>query len=244
MLKIWRLGGAMVLLTILSAIGYSQSSIMLWNAGPNLQFPRDSGAAVSTGNTIYMFGGNTTLPNSVETLAPGASVWTNSAALQTPRIGACAYFSGIIGVVGGKDGRRAIRDLTNYNPVGQSLNVKSLLAGRYLQACALDSFGRINAIGGKDVAEAPTATGEVFSGRAWTQIAPLPETRFNFSAASDGQGNILTFGGTTPTGKRACVALVGLMTMQRAVDKTTVGAALMQAFGTAIGVQIIDRLGH
>ena len=198
MLKIWRLGGATALLFVFIAFGYAQSSIMLWNAGPNLQFPRDSGAAVSTGNTIYMFGGNTTLPNSVETLAPGATVWTNSAAQQTPRIGACAYFSGIIGLVGGKDGRRAIRDLTNYLPAGQSTNVKSMLTGRYLQACAFDSFGRINAIGGKDVAEAPTATVEVFNGRAWTQIASLPETRYNFSASSDGLGNILTFGGTTP----------------------------------------------
>ena len=148
-----------------------------------------------------MFGGNTTLPNSVETLAPGATVWTNSAALQTPRIGACSNFSSptFIGLVGGKDGRRAIRDFTSYLPAGQSTNVKSLLTGRYLHACAPNSFGVITVIGGKDVAEAPTATVEVFNGRAWTQIASLPETRFNFSASSDGLGNILTFGGTTPT---------------------------------------------
>ena len=199
MLKMKRMGGAAALLVILTAIGYSQSSIMLWNVGPNLQFPRDTGAAVATGGTIYLFGGNTTIPTSVETLAPGASVWTNSSPLQTPRIGACASVPSFIGVVGGKDGRRAIRDLTNYNPVGLSTNVKSMLTGRYLHACAFDSFGRINAIGGKDAAEAPTATVEVFTGRAWIQIASLPETRFNFSAASDGLGNILTFGGTTPT---------------------------------------------
>lgn len=199
MFRIKQLAIATALLAFMTSIGYSQSLTMLWNAGPSLQAPRDSGAAVVAGNNIYMFGGNTTVPTSVETLAFGAGAWTNSAALQTPRIGACASVPSFIGIVGGKDGRRAIRDLTSYIPNGQSSNVKSMLTARYLHACAYDSLGRINAIGGKDVAEAPTSTVEAFGGGRWTAIASLPETRYNFSATWDGVGSILTFGGSTPT---------------------------------------------
>lgn len=201
MFKFQRLGGAVALLIIMAAFGYAQSSIMLWNAGPNLQFARDSaGAAITANGNIYVLGGNSTVPTSVETLAPGASLWTNAVSLQTPRIGNCAISSGsIIFLTGGKDSRRAIRDLTSYNPAGPIGNVKSMLTGRYLHACAVDAFGRINVIGGKDVAEVPTATVERFSGKAWLPMAPLPEARFNFAAASDRIGNILTFGGSTAT---------------------------------------------
>ena len=196
MSKFWRLGGAFALLFVFIALGHAQSSIMLWNSGPNLQFPRDSGSAVTVGNAIYFFGGNTTVPTSVEALAPGATVWTTASPLQVPRIGTCAAVAGFIGVIGGKDGRRAIRDLTGYNPAGQSSNVKSMNTARYQHACVSTGLGYY-AIGGKDAGEAPLSSGEVFGGNRWGAIAPLPEARFNFSAASDGLGNVMTFGGST-----------------------------------------------
>jgi len=64
MLMIKRMSGALALFFAMAAFASAQTSIMQWNAGPNLQFPRDTGSAVTQGGTIYVFGGNTAIPTS------------------------------------------------------------------------------------------------------------------------------------------------------------------------------------
>lgn len=198
-----RLSGAVALLLVLAGFGYAQTSTMLWNAGPNLQFPRDSGAAVrTTGGSIYVLGGNTTLPTSVETLVLNGNSWTNATSLPTARIAPGVALSdsagATIAVFGGKTNNKAVKDAVIYNPLGANGALAGMSAGRYLFAFAGDSFGNLYALGGRDANERLLVAAERFlpsTGR-WAKIADLPEARFNFCATT-GLGSILTFGGAT-----------------------------------------------
>ncbi len=194
---------ALLLLLTVTIFSYAQTSTMLWNAGPNLQFPRDSGAAVRTQNgNIYVLGGNTTIPTSVETLPFNTNAWTNATSLPTARIasGASLFDSTgtTISVFGGKTNNKAVKDAVNYNPAGANGALAGMSSGRYSFAFAGDAFGNLYAMGGKDANERLLAATERFipsTGR-WAKMADLPEARFNF-CASVGNGGLLIFGGST-----------------------------------------------
>jgi Fibronectin type III domain/Putative Ig domain/Kelch motif len=198
-----KLSGAIGLLMILVSFGYAQTSTMLWNAGPNLQFPRDSGAAVRTADgSIYVLGGNTTIPTSVESLPFNGTAWTNATSLPTARLapGASLFdFTGTtISVFGGKTNNKAVKDAVNYNPAGANGALAGMNSGRYSFAFAGDTVGNLYAMGGKDANERLLAATERFipsTGR-WAKMVDLPEARFNF-CASVGNGGLLTFGGST-----------------------------------------------
>ena len=203
MLKIKQLFSAFTFLLFVAVFGYAQTSTMLWNAGPNLQFPRDSGAAVRTADgNIYVLGGNTTIPTSVETLPFNGNAWTNATSLPTARIAPGASLADLTGatisVFGGKTNNKAVKDAVVYNPTGANGALAGMSSGRYTFAFAGDNFGNLYAIGGKDANERLLVATERFipsTGR-WARMADLPEARFNF-CASVGNGGLLTFGGST-----------------------------------------------
>ena len=203
MLKIKQLISAFTFLLVVTGFGYAQTSTMLWNVGPNLQFPRDSGAAVRTQNgNIYVLGGNTTLPTSVETLPFNTNAWTNATSLPTARIapGAALFDStgATISVFGGKTNNKAVKDAVNYNPAGANGALAGMSNSRYTFAFAGDTFGNLYAMGGKDANERLLTATERFipsTGR-WAKMTDLPEARFNF-CASVGNGGLITFGGST-----------------------------------------------
>ncbi len=198
-----KLSGAIGLLMILVGFSYAQTSTMLWNAGPNLQFPRDSGAAIrAVGGNIYVLGGNTTIPTSVETLPLNGNAWTNATSLPTARIAPGASLADsngtTISVFGGKTSNKAVKDGIIYNPAGANGALGGMSSGRYLFGFTGDNFGNLYAMGGKDANERLLAATERYipSTGKWAKMADLPEARFNF-CASVGNGGLLTFGGST-----------------------------------------------
>ena len=200
-----RLIGTIAVLLVSVGFGYTQTSTMLWDTGPNLLLPRDRGAAVKTiDGSIYVLGGNTTIPTSVETLPLNGNAWTNAPSLPAARIAPGASLSdstgATIAVFGGKTNNKAVKDALVYNPAGANGALAGMSSNRYSFAFAGDNFGNLYAMGGKDANERLLAATERFipsTGR-WARMTDLPAARFNF-CASVGNGGLLTFGGSTAT---------------------------------------------
>ena len=160
------------------------------------------GAVRTADGNIYVLGGNTTIPTSVETLPFNTNAWTNAASLPTARIApgaSLADSNGItISVFGGKTNNKAVKDGIIYNPAGANGALGGMNSGRYSFAFAGDNFGNVYAMGGKDANERLLAATERYipSTGKWAKMADLPEARFNF-CASVGNGGLMTFGGST-----------------------------------------------
>ena len=140
MLKIKQLFSAFTFLLFVAVFGYAQTSTMLWNAGPNLQFPRDSGAAVRTADgNIYVLGGNTTIPTSVETLPFNGNAWTNATSLPTARIAPGASLADLTGatisVFGGKTNNKAVKDAESFTILTGANGALAGMSNRSLHIC-------------------------------------------------------------------------------------------------------------
>ena len=189
MSKLLFLISVLTLVLGLAGLGSAQTSTMSWSAGPNLAGARSSSAAVVNNDGIYVFGGNTASPTSVEKLLNGTNFWQPAPSLLVG-ISSPAAFG--FTIYGGKDFRRAVNSVFTYNPLGGSNNLPSMKTRRYQHA-----YTALYAIGGKDDLETALATVERFIGGRWLPTTSLPEARFNFPAATDSQGRIMTFGGST-----------------------------------------------
>jgi hypothetical protein len=201
MSKLNKLFGLLFMVFAMSCAANAQLGIN-WTPAPSLLSARDSGAALADNTSnIYLLGGNTALPTSVDKLSPNAAAWTAATAIPLARIApGLVNSNGQFYLYGGKVNGRAVRDAGFYDPVsGLITNPSSMSIGRYRFAAA-SSFGYVFAIGGLDRNEAPIPTVERFilgaKGKTWVTLAPLPEARSNFPAVSDAKGYIYTFGGS------------------------------------------------
>ncbi len=75
MSKLLFLISVLTLVLGLAGFGSAQTSTMSWSAGPNLGGARSSSAAVVNNDGIYVFGGSTATPTSVEKLVNGTNFW-------------------------------------------------------------------------------------------------------------------------------------------------------------------------
>ena len=189
MSKLLFLVSVLTMVLTFAGLGIAQTSTMHWTAGPSLFGARSSSAAVLNTDGIYVFGGNTATQTSVEKLLNGTNFWQPAPSLQVG-ISSPAVFG--LTIYGGKDFRRAVNSVFTYNPLGGSSNLPSMKTRRYQHA-----YAALYAIGGKDDIETPLATAERFIGGKWLPTTSLPEARFNFPAAIDSSGRIMTFGGGT-----------------------------------------------
>ena len=201
MFKFSNLVGVVSLTLVLAIIGNAQTaSTMNWSPGPSLSAARDSAAAVVNSDGIYVFGGNTAIPTSVEKLPNGSSLWQPAPSLLVGLSSPAAIGSpgtANMTIFGGKDNRRAVNSTFNFNPLGGTANLPSMKNRRYQHAYTRDFSSILYAIGGKDDLEVPTATVERFFGNKWILTTSLPEARFNFPAVTDSFNRITTFGGST-----------------------------------------------
>jgi Fibronectin type III domain/Kelch motif len=203
MFNLKKIGGVVYLALVLIGCAQAQS-VMNWTPAPSLLSSRDSAPAVVVGKgNIYVLGGNTNSPLSVDLLSNGAANWTAAPPLSTARIapGAIAAPNGQIFVLGGKSNGRATKDAFYYNPAnGAVSNQSSMKTLRYRFAATI--WGdNLYAIGGLTGSDQPTAAAEVFlpGVNKWQAIASLPEARSNFSAVSEflpSGASIMTFGGS------------------------------------------------
>ncbi len=195
---------ALLALTVFAIVVEAQTaSTMVWSAGPNLNSARSSAATAVSSDGIYVFGGATASTTSVEKLVNGSNFWLPATLLNvgltSPGVGGSPARSGMT-IFGGKDNRRAVKDVFSYDITGAIVSLPTMKIKRYQHAYAQDVNGIVYAIGGKDDLEVPTATAErafPSSRSRWLLIPSLPEARFNFPAATDSFNRILTFGGST-----------------------------------------------
>ena len=198
MSKLKKISGILVFVLGLFGCAQAQSG-MNWSSAPNLLSPRDSAAAVNSSGNIYVLGGTTTAPLSVDTLAGGALNWTAAPPLPQARIapGAGLASNGQIFVFGGKSSGRALKEAFYYDPAtGAASNQASMKSLRYRFA-SVNVFGTFYAFGGLTSGDQPINAVEAYfpSVNRWNQLNPMPEARSNFSAVFDGT-YMMTFGGS------------------------------------------------
>jgi N-acetylneuraminic acid mutarotase/chitodextrinase len=190
-----------ILFAVLILIGYAQAqSLMSWSPAPSLRSSRDSAAAVvaNKGN-IYVLGGNTNSPLSVDLLANGAANWTAAPPLTQARLAPGAIFApnGQIFVFGGKSNGRALKETFYYNPAtGAASNQASMKSLRYRFA-SVNAYGLLYVFGGLNTADQQIPSVEVYSpsSNKWGVLPDMPEARSNFSAVIEGS-YMMTFGGS------------------------------------------------
>lgn len=193
-----------VLCFVLALCCYAQAqSGISWTAAPSLLTPRDSAAAGISGNgTIFVLGGASASPLSVDSLAANAPAWTAASPIPQVRLAPGGLISPFnpqqMFVFGGKSNGRALKETFFYDTVtGAISNQASMKTLRYKFAYA-SSGGGIYAFGGLDTNNQPTAAVEIYApgNNRWGLITPMPEARSNFAATNDNSGSILTFGGS------------------------------------------------
>ncbi|MBI1762553.1 MAG: fibronectin type III domain-containing protein [Acidobacteria bacterium] len=186
-----------------SANSFSRLVALLvnWTAGPSLPAARSGAASVLLPDgRIVTVGGTAANPLSVVALTPGAAAWAAAPALQNARFapGAAADAAGRITIIGGRgSNNRAMKEVISYDPnTGNSQGLRSLTAARYQFAYTTASLGTY-AIGGRDDAGPLASVERLGADGRWVTLAPLPEARYGFAAASDGGDHVYTFGGIT-----------------------------------------------
>ncbi len=184
-----------------------------WQAGPALPAPRSNAVAVVGNNDIiYVLGGSVSgNARTVHRLVPGDTGWSTAAKLDRDRVspGAGTSGSGRLIVFGGLE-EEALKSTIEYNIYGDHQDLQDMSVSRYNLAYARDGVGRLYAIGGMDKSRQLLASVERYdhTSNTWTTLAPLPEPRYAFSAAFDGQGHIFTFGGGTVDSRTSFSATV------------------------------------
>ena len=191
-----------VLFFVLGLSFYVQAqSGISWSPAPSLLSPRDSGGAIINEKAkIFILGGNTSSPLSVDSLADGATAWTVSPPVTQARIAPGVVFASNaqIFVFGGRSNGRALKETFFYNPANGAISNQASMKTLRYKFAGVALYGNVYAFGGLDTANVPTAAAEVYAPgtNKWGVIASMPEARSNFAATADSFGNILTFGGS------------------------------------------------
>ena len=181
-----------------------------WRRGPDLPLGVDHPMAAAvdeasgTGAGVYVLGGNAGAPTARSfRLAPGATAWTEIAAMPGPRSQAAAAAQGrFIYVVGGYDGQRLVAptyayesDTNRWRQVAPIPTTRDHLAAAYVA-------GRVCAIGGRKLSLTTNlATLECYDpgGDRWEKAPDAPTARGGVGAAA--VGNRMVFvGGEQPSG--------------------------------------------
>jgi hypothetical protein len=182
---------------------------LTWAAGVNL--PTSGGVvAEEQGTSLLVAAGPTTTSYNLIATNPtwqataSATVEPLDFARTSPGIGALP--NGYVLVFGGTENGYAISSVTQYDPntatvpdgaSNQTRALHSMNVPRADFGWATDANDLSYAIGGVDNNGTPLSSMEVYSPSAntWTYLASLPQALYGESAASDGAGHILVFGG-------------------------------------------------
>jgi kelch-like protein 17 (actinfilin)/kelch-like protein 20 len=132
--------------------------------------------------------------------------WQPRAPLSTPRYAPAGVSDGgfvyALGGAAGVIGTPAYTSGERYNPATNAWSpIAPMSTRRYDFAAAVDTAGRIYAIAGCAVDGCPTGSFEQSVERydpatdAWQAVAPLPHQRWDFAAATGGDGRIYVIGG-------------------------------------------------
>jgi galactose oxidase-like protein/Kelch motif protein len=181
-----------------------------WRRGPDLPLGVDHpmAAAVTeaagTGAGVYVLGGNAGAPTARSfRLAPGATAWTEIAAMPGPRSQAAAVAQGrFIYVVGGYDGQRLVGPTYAYESNADRWRQVAPIPTTRDHLAATMVAGRICAIGGRKLSLTTNlATLECYDPGAdrWENAPAAPTARGGVGAAA--VGNRMVFvGGEQPSG--------------------------------------------
>ena len=172
---------------------------IVWSSGANLTEPRaDAVAVLGADQSVYVLGGNSI---GVNKLSPNSSAWEESDNIDKQRVspGVGAITDGRVLLFGGASGGQAIEETYLFDPVdGNPQDGASMSSMRAQSAYATNpATGLIYAFGGVNDESVLLRSAEVYSpaSDSWSAIADMPLARADFAAASDGAGNIFTFGG-------------------------------------------------
>ena len=179
-----------------------------WRRGPDLPIGVDHPMAAAVeeasgaGAGVYVLGGNAGAPTARSfRLAPGATAWSEIAAMPGPRSQGAAVAQGrFIYVVGGYDGQRLAAPTFAYESTPMMAESRRSLASRSPRRALL--AGRVCAVGGRRLSLTTNlATLECYDPGAdrWEKAADAPTARGGVGAAA--VGNRLVFiGGEQPSG--------------------------------------------
>ncbi len=143
----------------------------------------------------------------VNTLAPGAALFTDAQRLPNPTIGLGAGIDSLnrIIVFGGIEPNAATANVNGYiyttgGGGGAAIANKTFAVHDF--AFAQDNLHRLYSIGGAVGAGTTSGTNGVerydAAANTWTTLAPLPVARISATASYDGHGHIIVFGGIDP----------------------------------------------
>lgn len=181
-----------------------------WRRGPDLPLAVDHPMAAAVtedagrGAGVYVLGGNAGGPTARSfRLAPGATAWTEIAAMPGPRSQAAAVAQGrFIYVVGGYDGQRLAAPTFAYESDADRWRQVAPIPTPRDHLAAVLIVGRVCAIGGRRLSLTTNlATLECYDPGAdrWGKAADAPTARGGVGAAA--VGNRLVFvGGEQPSG--------------------------------------------
>jgi N-acetylneuraminic acid mutarotase len=182
-----------------------------WSTGPALVTGRMDVRAVTAGGRVWAIGGNqlTSLTDlaTMESLAPGESVWTTASFSMTQgrsAFGAALVPDGRVFAIAGANDLNKLASVEFFTPGtnGWNTSVALPLAAEGLGA-AVAGDGRLYAIGGTCYGvggcTAPPEQRTVYSidasGGSWEQAASMPTARFGMGVTTTADGRIWALGG-------------------------------------------------
>jgi len=195
-------GASLAMTTIVNVINppFPQTS----SVAPALTGSRRLAVGLNQGGTLLCLGG---LPvkggkDVVNTLAPGAALFTDAQRLPAATIGVGAGIdtSNRVIVFGGIEPNAATANVNGYvytigGGAGAAIANKNFAVQNF--AFAQDNLHRLYSIGGAGTTNAASAV-ERYDANAnsWTILAPMPAGRIGATASYDGHGHLIVIGGT------------------------------------------------
>jgi hypothetical protein len=195
---------------------------LAWTPGPSLPVARADAGAVANYNGVLLLGGTTGSAAATASLElnPVSGAWVSVAVLNSARVSSGVGETGSYGpivngdykytsdvfVFGGASATGTPSSaVLNYDPTNfdNSESGPSMSAARSAFAYATDpATGDLYAIGGRGTGGVVLSSAELYDPHAdaWSAIAPLPAAVYGATAAPDGAGHILVFGGDDGTG--------------------------------------------
>ncbi|MEY4916642.1 MAG: hypothetical protein RL616_555 [Verrucomicrobiota bacterium] len=177
------------------------------STAPALTGSRRLAVGLNQSGTLLCLGG---LPvkggkDVVNTLAPGAAIFTDAQRLPAATIGVGAGIgsSNHIIVFGGIEPNAATANVNGYvyttgGGAGAAIANKNFAA--YNFAFATDNLHRLYSIGGAGTTNAANAVERYdANSNSWATLAPMPAGRIGATASYDGHGHIIVIGGTDAT---------------------------------------------
>jgi N-acetylneuraminic acid mutarotase len=161
-----------------------------WIRGESIPDPRTEMSGTSSGNKIYIIGGDDEdekATNAVRVYDPEIDNWSTTSPLPTPvdHTGSAAYDSKIYVVGGFVEGKKPTDSLFIYDPVTNKWQKGKPLPGPRGALTADFINGTLYAVGGVDASHSPVATNEAYDPitNNWTEKAPMPTARHHHTSA-------------------------------------------------------------